>query len=64
MRFSDSINTEIPQPIKYANSDSSSILSNTSSSDHESYITTHPYNPDTSLGDTSSYKKIKKNSRH
>ena len=56
MRYSDSINADIPKSIKYANSDSSSFLSDTSSSDDESYKTTHPYNPDTSLNDTSSYK--------
>ena len=60
MRFSDSTNTDIPKPIKYANSDSSSFLSDTSSSNDESYKTTHPYTPDTSLSDTSSYKTINK----
>ena len=58
MRFSDSINTNIPKPIKYANSDSSSFFSDTSSSDDESYNTTHPCNPDTSQNDTSSHKTI------
>ena len=58
MQFSDSINTDIPKPIKYADSDSSSFLSETSSSDDESSNTTHPYNPDTSLNDTSSYITI------
>ena len=61
MRFSDSIDTDIPKPIKYANSDSSSFVSDTSSSDDdESSYTTHPYNPDTLLNDTSSYDTIKK----
>ena len=60
MRFSDSINTDIPKPIKYANSDSSSFLSDTSSSDDESSKITHPYNPDTSLNDTSSFNPINK----
>ena len=60
MRFSDSINTDIPKPIKYAKSDSSSFLSGTSSSDDESYNTTHPNNPDISLNDTSSHKTITK----
>ena len=55
MRFSDSINTDIPKSIKCANSDSSSFLS-----DDESYNTTHPNNPDTSLNDTSSYETISK----
>ena len=45
MRFSDSINTDIPKPIKYVNSDSSSFLCDTASSDDESFITTHPYFP-------------------
>ena len=54
-RFSNSIYTDIPKPIKYANSDSSSFLSDTSSSDEdESSNTTHPHNPDTPLNDTSS----------
>ena len=61
MRFSDSINTDIPKPIKYAISVSSSFLSDTSSSDEdEPSNTTHPYNPDTSLKDTSSYNTINK----
>ena len=60
MRFSDSINTDIPKPIKYANSDSSSFVSDTSSSDDESYNTTHPHNPNTFLNDTSSYKTTAK----
>ena len=60
MRFPDSIITDIPKPIKYANSDSSSFLSDTSSSDDESYITPHPHNPNTSLDDISSYKTIRK----
>ena len=61
MRFSDSINTDIPKPIKYAKSDSSSFLPDTSSSDHdESSNTTHPFNPDTPLKNTSSYNTIKK----
>ena len=58
MRFSDSNNTDTHKPIKNANSDSSSFLSDTSPSDEESYIITHPYIPDTSLNDTSSYKTI------
>ena len=57
MHFSDSINTDIPKPIEYANSDSSSFLFDTSSSDDESY-NTQPFNPDTSLNDTSSYNTI------
>ena len=62
MRFSDSINTDIPKPIKYANSDSSSFLSDTSTSnDDESSNTLHPYNPDTPLNDTSSYNTFDKN---
>ena len=60
MQFSDSINTDTTKPNKYANSDSSSFLSDTSSSDDESYNTTHPYKPDTSLNDSSSYKLISK----
>ena len=61
MRFSDSINTDIPKTINYAKSDSSSFLSDTSSSDEdESSNTTHPYNPDTSLNDTSSYNTFNK----
>ena len=61
MRFSESNITDIPKPIKYANSDSSSFLSDTSSSDDdESSKTTHPYNPDITLSDTSSYKTINK----
>ena len=36
------------------------FLSDTSSLDDESYNTTHPNNPDTSLNDTSSYKTINK----
>ena len=60
MPFLDSIITDIPKPIEYANSDSSSFLSDTSSSDGESYNTIHPYNPDSSLNDTSSYKTISK----
>ena len=62
MRTSDSIYIVIPKPIEYANSDSSSFLSDTSSSDIESYNTTNPHNPNTSLNDTSSYKTITKNS--
>ena len=59
MRFSDTINTDIPKPIKYANSDSSSLLSDSSSSDEdEPSNTTHPYNHDTPLNDTSSYNTI------
>ena len=50
---------DIHKPIKYANSDSSSYLSDTSSSDeNESSNTTHPYIPDTPLNDTSSYNTI------
>ena len=46
---------------KYANSDSASFLSDTSSSDEdEPSNTTHPYNPDTSLNDTTSYNTINK----
>ena len=60
LQFPDSIITDIPKPIKYANSDSSSFLSDTSPSDDESYNTPHPHNPDTSLNDTSSYKTISK----
>ena len=61
MQFSDSINTDIPKPTKYAYSDSSSFLSDTSSSDEdESSNTTHPYNPDTPLSDTASYNTINK----
>ena len=60
MQFSDSFNTDVPKPIKYANSDSSSFLFDTSSSDDESYNTTQPYNPDTSLNETSSFKTINK----
>ena len=61
MRFSDSINTDIPKPIKYANSDSSSFLSDTPlSDDDESSNTTHPYIPDTPFNDTSSYNTINK----
>ena len=61
MRFSYSINTDIHKPIEYANSDSSSYLSDTSSSDEdESSNTTHPYIPDTPLNDTSSYNTINK----
>ena len=48
MQFSDYINTDIPKPNKYAYSDSSSFLSDTSSSDDESSNTTQPYNPDNS----------------
>ena len=58
MRFPDSINTDIPKPNNYANSDSSSFLSDTSSSDDESYNTTHPFNPDISSNDASSHKII------
>ena len=53
MQFSESNNTDIPKPIEYANSEYSSFLSDTSSPD-ESYDTTHPYKPDTSLNDSSS----------
>ena len=60
MRFSDSNNTDISKTIKYANSDSSSFLSDTSSSDDESYNTTHPHNPNDSSNDTSSYRTITK----
>ena len=61
MQFSDSINTDIPKPIKYANSGSSSFLSDTSSSDEdEPSNTTHPYNHDTPLNDTSSHNTINK----
>ena len=60
MQFSDSINTDIPKTIEDANSDSSSFLSDTSSSDDESYNTTHPQNPDSSLNDTSSYNTLNK----
>ena len=60
MRFPDSTNTDIPKPIEYANSDSSSFLSDTSSSDDESSNTTHPYNPDTPLNVTSSYNTVSK----
>ena len=52
MRFSDSINTDIPTPINDAKSDSSSFLSDTSSSDDEPFSTSHPHNPDPSLNDT------------
>ena len=55
IQISDSINIDIPKPVKYANSDSSSFISDTSSSDDESSNTTYPCNPDTSLNDTSSY---------
>ena len=60
MQFSDSINTDIPKTIKDANSNSFSFLSDTSSSDDESYNTTHPHNPDFSLNDTSSCNAINK----
>ena len=61
MRVSDSINTDNPKPIKYANSDSSSFLPDTLLIDDEvSSNTTHPYNPDTPLNDTSSYNTINK----
>ena len=60
MQFSDSINIDIPKIIKYANSDSSSFLSDTSSSDDESYNTTYPHNPNPSLNDTSPYNTINK----
>ena len=60
MRFSDSNNTNFPKPITYANNDSSSFLSDTSSSDDESYNTTQPHKPNTSLNDTSSYRTITK----
>ena len=56
MQFSDSLKTDILKPNKYANSNSSSFFSDTSSSDDESYNTIHPHNPNTSLSDTSSYK--------
>ena len=60
-QFSDSINTDIPKPIKYANSDSSSFLSDTSPSDEdEPSNTTHPFNPDNPLNDTTSYNTINK----
>ena len=42
MRFSDSINSDIPKPIEYANSDSSPSISDTSSSDEESSKTIYP----------------------
>ena len=58
MRFSNSIETDIHKPNKYANSDSSSFLSDTSSSDDESSNTTHPYNPGTPLNGTSSHYTI------
>ena len=58
MQFSDSINTDIPRPIKYANSESSSFLSDTSSSDDESSNTTHLYTLDTSLNCSSYYNTI------
>ena len=54
MRFSDFINIGIPTHNKHANSDSSYFISDTSSSDDDSSNTTYPYNPDTSLNDTSS----------
>ena len=61
MRFSNSIYTDILEPIKYANSDSSSFLSDTSTSnDDESSNTIHPCNPDTPLNDTSSYNTFTK----
>ena len=61
MRFSDSTNTDIPKPIKYANSDSSSFFSDASSSDDdETSYTTHPYRPDNPLNDTSSCNTINK----
>ena len=61
MRFSDSINTDIPKLVIYANSDSASFLSDTSSSDEdEPSNTTQPYNLDTFLNDTSSYNTINK----
>ena len=61
MRFSDSINTDIPKPTKYANSDSSSFFSDTSSSDEdEPSNTIHPLNSDTPLNDTTSYNTINK----
>ena len=49
MQFSDSMNIDVPKPNKYANGDSSSFISDTSSSDDESSNTTYPFNPDTSL---------------
>ena len=55
MQFSDSMNIDVPKPNKYANGDSSSFISDTSSSDDESSNTTYPFNPDTSLKVTSSY---------
>ena len=58
MQFSDSIITDFPKPIK--NSDSSSFLSDNSSSYDESYYATHPRNPNNSLNDTSSYETITK----
>ena len=60
MRFSDCNNTDIPKPMKYSSSDSSSFLSDTSPSDDEASNTTHPYNPDTPLNDTSSYNTVNK----
>ena len=56
MRFSDSINLDIPRPIKHADSDSPPFISDTSSSEDESSKTTYPSNPDASINDTSSYK--------
>ena len=59
--FQTPIIQTILNPNKYANSDSSSFLSDTSSSDDdESSHTTHPYNPDTPLNDTSSNNTIDK----
>ena len=61
MRFSDSINADIPKPTKYANSDSSSFLSDISSSDEdEPSNTTHPYSSDNPSNDTTSYNTINK----
>ena len=58
MRFSDSINVDIPKPIKFANSDSSPFNTDTSSTEDGSSKTTYPVNPDTSLNDSLSFKTI------
>ena len=58
MQFSDSINLDIPIPHKFANSDSSPFISDTSSSDDKCCKIIYPPNPDTSLNDTSSYTTI------
>ena len=60
MQFSDSISLDIPKHIKYANSDSSPFISDTSVSEDEFPNTTYPSNPDTTLNDTSSLNTILK----